>query len=78
MAVDIERINELARISRTRALTEEEKADQATLRRAYIDSVLGNLKSQLDVTYVVDEHGNKHKVSPKSPQAAQEETHGDK
>ena len=30
------------------------EAEQAKLRRAYIDSVVGNLKSQLDNTYVVE------------------------
>ena len=32
----------------------EEKAEQAKLRREYIDSVVGNLRSQLDNTYVVE------------------------
>ncbi len=52
--VDIERINFLAKKQREEGLTEEEKAEQAKLRRAYIDSVVGNLKSQLDNTYVVE------------------------
>ena len=34
-------------------------------RREYIDSVLGNLKSQLDHTYVVDDQGNKRKLKQK-------------
>ena len=51
----IDRINELARKARTpEGLTEWERMEQAALRREYIDSVLGNLKSQLDHTYVVD------------------------
>lgn len=62
----IDRINELARKAKTpEGLTEEEKAEQAVLRRAYIDSVLGNLKSQLDHTYIVDEQGNKRKLKEK-------------
>ena len=62
----IERINELARKAKTaEGLTEEEKAEQAVLRRAYIDSVLGNLKGQLDHTYIVDEQGNKRKLEKK-------------
>ena len=52
--VDIDRINFLAKKQREEGLTEEEKAEQAKLRRAYIDSVVGNLKSQLDNTYVVE------------------------
>lgn len=55
--IDINRINELARKSKTVGLTDEEKAEQAKLRRAYIDSVVSNLKSQLDNTYIVDDSG---------------------
>ena len=66
----IDRINELARKAKTpEGLTEEEKAEQAVLRRAYIDSVLGNLKSQLDHTYIVDEQGNKRKLKPRDEEA---------
>nr|WP_325181950.1 DUF896 domain-containing protein [uncultured Oscillibacter sp.] len=62
----IDRINELARKAKTpEGLTEEEKAEQAVLRRAYIDSVLGNLRGQLDHTYIVDEQGNKRKLKEK-------------
>lgn len=60
--VDIDRINFLARKSRAEGLTEEEKAEQQKLRREYIDSFIGNLKSTLDNTYVVDENGNKKKL----------------
>ena len=42
-----------------------ERMEQAALRREYIDSVLGNLKSQLDHTYVVDDQGNKRKLKQK-------------
>ena len=61
----ISRINELARKARFLGLTEDEKKEQAVLRRAYIDSVLGNLKSQLDNTYIMDEQGNKRKLKEK-------------
>ena len=60
--VDIERINYLAKKAKTEGLTEEEKAEQTKLRRAYIDSVLGNLRGQLDNTYTVDKDGNKEKL----------------
>ena len=59
----IARINELARKMKTVGLTDEEKTEQAALRREYVASVVGNLKTQLDNTYVVDEHGNKTKVA---------------
>ena len=52
--VDIERINFLAKKQREEGLTDEEQAEQAKLRREYIDSVVGNLRSQLDNTYVVE------------------------
>ena len=58
----IDRINALARKAKAEGLTQEEKAEQALLRRAYIDSVLGNLKGQLDHTYLVDQQGNKRKL----------------
>ena len=45
--IDVERINFLAKKSREVGLTEEEKIEQAKLRREYIDSVLGNIKGQL-------------------------------
>ena len=61
----IDRINELARKAKTTPLTEEEKAEQAALRREYIDSVVGSLKGHLDSTYIVDEKGNKTKLRKK-------------
>ena len=61
----IDRINELARKAKAEGLTEEEAAERAVLRRAYIDSVVGNLKGHLDNTYCVDEKGNKEKLKKK-------------
>ena len=45
--LDIKRINELAKKSKEIGLTPEEIEEQKVLRRAYIDSVLGNIKGQL-------------------------------
>lgn len=59
----IARINELARKMKAQGLSEAEKTEQAQLRREYIASVVGDLKNQLDHTYVVDEKGNKVKVA---------------
>ena len=53
----LERINELARKAKTEGLTEAEKAER------YVNAVLGNVRGQLDNTYVVDEQGNKRKLS---------------
>lgn len=62
----IDCINELARKAKTpEGLTEWEQVEQAALRREYVDSVLGNLRGQLDNTYVVDEKGNKRKLKKK-------------
>lgn len=62
----IDRINELARKAKTpEGLTEWEEAERAALRREYIDSVLGNLRSQLDHTYIMDEKGHKRKLKEK-------------
>ena len=43
----------------------EEKAEQAVLRREYIDSFKMSLVGQLENTYIVDEKGNKTKVTRK-------------
>lgn len=61
----INRINELARKQKTVGLTEEEKAEQYTLRREYIDSFKRSLVGQLENTYIVDPDGNKRKVTKK-------------
>lgn len=61
----INRINELARKSKQSGLSAAEKDEQAKLRRLYIDSFKENLISQLENTYIVDEHGNKKKVQKK-------------
>ena len=64
--MNIDRINELAKKSRKpEGLTEEEKKEQALLRREYIDAFKRDLASQLDNLYVVDERGNKRKVEKK-------------
>ena len=58
----LERINALARLSRERALTEEEKAEQAALRKEYIAEWRQGAIQVLETTYIVDEHGVKHKL----------------
>ena len=61
----IARINELARKAKAEGLTEAELAERDQLRRIYIDNVTGNLKGQLDNTYIVRPDGTKVKVTPK-------------
>lgn len=62
----IDRINELARKSKTaEGLTEEEKAEQAVLRREYIDSVKASLVGHLENTTILRPDGSKEKVTRK-------------
>ncbi len=62
----IDRINFLARKSKTEeGLTEEEKAEQAVLRREYIDSVKASLVGHLENTTIVRPDGSKEKLSKK-------------
>ena len=46
-----------------RELTDEEKVERAALRQEYVNSVLGDLRNQLNNTYVMDEKGNKTKLT---------------
>lgn len=62
----INRINELACKSKAEGLNEAEKEEQAKLRRIYIDSFKESLVGQLENTYIVDEKGNKKKITRKS------------
>lgn len=62
----INRINELAHKSKTTGLTDDEKLEQAVLRREYIDSFKASLVGQLENTYIIDEKGNKRKVQKKN------------
>ena len=59
----IARINVLAKKAKTEGLTEEELVERDNLRRIYIDSVKANLIGSLESTYVVDEKGNKQKLT---------------
>lgn len=62
----IARINELARkVKAGEELTPEETEERAKLRRMYIDSVVGNLKGELDNTTIVYPDGSKKKVTHK-------------
>ena len=61
----IKRINELAAKNKAEGLTPEEVEERAKLRRIYIDSVVGNLKGQLEHTTIVYPDGTKKKVTHK-------------
>ncbi len=63
---EIKRINELARKSRTpEGLTEEEKAEQAALRAAYVAAFRESLKSALDSTVIQEPDGTRHRLTQK-------------
>ena len=62
----IDRINELAHKAKAEGLTAGEIAERDALRKEYIQSVVGNLRDELDHTYVVDKNGNKRKLTPKN------------
>ena len=58
----IDRINYLARESKVRELTPEEKAEQTELRNEYRAGFRQNLMAQLDNVYVKDENGQTKKL----------------
>lgn len=61
----IDRISELTRISRLRALTPEEEHERAVLRREYIDSYKASLTGILDNTVIERPDGSRVKLERK-------------
>ena len=61
----LKRINFLAIKSRDEGLTEEEKAEQAELRKQYIQKFRQGMENTLSNVYIMDEKGNKKKVEKK-------------
>ena len=55
----LDRISELTRIARERELTESEHLERQQLRGEYRESVLGNLKAQLEGITIVEPDGTK-------------------
>ena len=62
----IQRINELSRKSKAEGLTEEEKKEQAVLRREFVESFRSNLKAQLDNIDIQEKDGKKSKLERRS------------
>jgi uncharacterized protein YnzC (UPF0291/DUF896 family) len=62
----IKRINVLAKKQREVGLTDEEKSEQAILRKAYVDAFRQSLEGQLDSITVVEKDGSRHKLEKKS------------
>ena len=66
MSERLDRINELARKSRTpEGLTPEEKEEQARLRAEYVAAVRRNVEAQLNNTFVVEPDGTKRPLKKK-------------
>ena len=61
----IERINELARKKKAAGLTAEEAAEQAELRKEYLDGYRENLKAMLDNIVVQEKDGSRHPLKRK-------------
>ena len=62
----IKRINELYHLSKERALTAEEAAEQKSLRQDYIDSIKRGLKQQLENIEIQELDGTITKVPKKT------------
>ncbi|MBQ9858665.1 MAG: DUF896 domain-containing protein [Oscillospiraceae bacterium] len=62
----VDRINELARKSKSVGLTPEEKEEQAQLRAEYIADFRRSTIEILDNTYLQRPDGTKEKLKPKS------------
>lgn len=61
----INRINELARKSRSEGLSEAEKTEQKMLREEYIKGFRTSLKNQLDNTVVINPDGSSFRLKQK-------------
>ena len=61
----IDRINELARKSKAEGLTEEEKAEQAALRKEYLADIRKSLEATLSNVYFVEEDGSQTQLKKK-------------
>ena len=67
----IDRINELARKKKAEGLTEEELAEQAVLRKEYIEGYRRSVRAHVEGIKIVDEDGND--VTPEKLRQVQRE-----
>ncbi len=58
MEQKIARINELYHKSQAEGLNEEEKAEQAALRKSYVESIRASLRGQLNNIDIQNEDGS--------------------
>lgn len=63
----LDRINELARLKKQRALSPDEAEEQAALRKEYLEEWRRGAIQVLENTWIVDGQGNKRKLQPKRP-----------
>lgn len=61
----IARINELYHKSQSEGLNDDEKEEQARLRKEYVENVRGNLKAQLDNISIQREDGTVENLGEK-------------
>lgn len=61
----VNRINFLAKKSKTEGLTDAEKQEQQKLRQEYLAEWRMGVVQVLDNTYIMDENGVKRKLKPK-------------
>ncbi len=59
----LDRINFLARKAKSEGLSEEEAAEQAELRRQYIEEFRASFRATLDHTTIVSPDGSSEKLS---------------
>lgn len=62
----LDRINELARKSKSEGLTDEEKLEQKALREEYIKAFRASMRGILNNTTIVSPDGSKEKLSDRS------------
>lgn len=60
---DIKRINELYHKQKETGLTDEERAEQASLRKRYIESIRRNMRGELDNVSIVNPDGSITRLS---------------
>ena len=62
----IERINELAKIAKTRQLTKEEEKERKELREQYIKNFKNKFQNELNNVYIKNEDGTITKLEKKN------------
>ena len=63
--IKVDRINELARLSKERALTDEEKAEQHALRMEYVAEIRASFGGMLENTVIERPDGSREQLKKK-------------